>query len=134
MPGGTDPRWKTMPLHGALNQWVMTPQIMGCRSQTFFGSYVKLNILPQEAGFAVTMSKAAKIRKKLSEFRRAERKAYWLWDQVRWRYFTFRHRKEALLNSVFDRDHGIETAVKHRWGRWASLARMWPAAMESTAR
>ena len=58
------------------------------------------------------MSTTRKIREKFAEFRRAERKAYWLWDQGRWRYFTYRHRKEALLNSVFDREHAIETAVE----------------------
>jgi len=53
-----------------------------------------------------------KARKKFLEFQQADRKAYWLWDQWRWRYFTFRHRKQAKLNVIFDSEHGIETAAE----------------------
>jgi hypothetical protein len=51
-----------------------------------------------------------KLNKKLSEFRTADRKANWLFDQLKWRYFTFRHKKQLRLNIAFDREHNIETA------------------------
>lgn len=53
-----------------------------------------------------------KIQNKLAEFARAERKLWWLGDQLRWRYFAFRHRKQAQLNVLFDRDRGVETAAE----------------------
>jgi hypothetical protein len=51
-----------------------------------------------------------KLQRKLSEFQQAEGKASWMMDQVKWRYFTFRHKRQSRLNFVFDREHGVETA------------------------
>src|SRR6185437_5137329 len=48
--------------------------------------------------------------RKFAEFRRADRKFAWLFDQWKWRYFAYRHRKQVRLNLDFDRDHGVETA------------------------
>jgi SAM-dependent methyltransferase len=59
-----------------------------------------------------TMSTIKKIGRKFLEFRRADRKVEWIWDQWRWRYFTFRHKKQAQLNLAFDRERGIETAAE----------------------
>lgn len=51
-----------------------------------------------------------KIQQKLSEFQNADGKVAWLVEQWKWRYFTYRHRKQARLNLAFDREHQIETA------------------------
>jgi methylase of polypeptide subunit release factors len=51
-----------------------------------------------------------KLQTKLSEFNQADNKIAWLHEQWKWRYFAFRHRKQARLNIEFDRQHGIETA------------------------
>jgi SAM-dependent methyltransferase len=53
-----------------------------------------------------------KIHKKLTELRQADRKVAWVLEQWKWRYFTYRHKKQARLNLVFDRQHGIETAME----------------------
>jgi SAM-dependent methyltransferase len=58
----------------------------------------------------LTIAMLKKLQRKLSEFQQAEGKASWMVDQIKWRYFTFRHRKESRLNFVFDREHGVETA------------------------
>jgi hypothetical protein len=59
-----------------------------------------------------TMSTIKKVGRKFLEFRRADHKIDWIWDQWKWRYFTFRHRKQAQLNIAFDRERGIETAAE----------------------
>jgi hypothetical protein len=51
-----------------------------------------------------------KLQNKFAELRRADRKIQWLLDQVKWRYFTFRHKKQLRLNREFDSKHRIETA------------------------
>jgi hypothetical protein len=53
-----------------------------------------------------------KLQKKLSEFRQADDKGVWLAEQWKWRWFTFRYKKQARLNVAFDREHGIETAAE----------------------
>jgi SAM-dependent methyltransferase len=58
------------------------------------------------------MSSLKKVAKKLAEFRDADRKANWAWNECRWRYFNFRHRKQARLNFVFDKERGVETAAE----------------------
>jgi hypothetical protein len=50
------------------------------------------------------------LQSRLSEFRNADSKLTWLRDQVKWRYFTYRHKQEMQLNVIFDREHDIETA------------------------
>lgn len=51
-----------------------------------------------------------KLQKRFSEFQQADGKVSWVLDQWKWRYFAFRHRKEARLNIAFDREHAVETA------------------------
>jgi SAM-dependent methyltransferase len=58
------------------------------------------------------MAITKKIQTKFAEFRRADRKFHWAYEQWRWRFFSFRHRKQARLNFVFDRERGIETAAE----------------------
>src|SRR5665213_2581673 len=58
------------------------------------------------------MSIIKKIGGKFAEFRRAERKFHWAYEQWRWRFFSFRHRRQARLNVLFDRKRGIETAAE----------------------
>jgi SAM-dependent methyltransferase len=58
------------------------------------------------------MSISKKIGGKFAEFRQADRKFHWAYEQWRWRFFSFRHRKESRLNVVFDRERGIETAAE----------------------
>lgn len=53
-----------------------------------------------------------KLQKKFSEFHQADGKASWVLDQWKWRYFAFRHKKQARLNISFDREHGVETATE----------------------
>jgi SAM-dependent methyltransferase len=50
--------------------------------------------------------------KRFSEFRQAGDKVSWLLEQWKWRYFAFRHKKQARLNILFDREHGVETAME----------------------
>jgi hypothetical protein len=88
------------------NQWVIS-----IRAHTSDFS-PRLRQTGAALGIGSNMAIIKKIGKKLREFQQADRKAYWLWDQWRWRYFTFRHRKQAQLNFVFDREHGIETAAE----------------------
>jgi SAM-dependent methyltransferase len=58
------------------------------------------------------MSRSRKILKKLAEFRDSDRKFNWIWNECKWRYFNFRHRKQARLNFVFDQERGVETAAE----------------------
>ena len=51
-----------------------------------------------------------KLQKKLVEFSQADRKAAWLYDQWKWRYFHYQHKQQALLNLAWDREHAVETA------------------------
>ena len=51
-----------------------------------------------------------RIQKLTHEFQQSDGKLVWLIDQVKWRYFTFRQKKQARLNIAFDRQHGVETA------------------------
>jgi hypothetical protein len=53
-----------------------------------------------------------KVRKLLLEFRKSDAKKAWLKDQLKWRYFTFRYKKDAHRNQLFDRLHGIDTAAE----------------------
>lgn len=52
-----------------------------------------------------------RIRALAQEFRESPAKAAWLRDQIRWRYFTFRHRGQAKANLAFDRRFGVDTAT-----------------------
>ena len=54
-----------------------------------------------------------KISRKIANFRQSDRKLHWLLDKLKWRYFTFRHRKQVRLNRAFDRAHNVETAPEH---------------------
>src|SRR5882762_5193778 len=54
----------------------------------------------------------AKIKRRFSEFRQTDDKLYWLLEQWKWRYFAFRHKEQARLNLIFDREHGVETATE----------------------
>ena len=54
----------------------------------------------------------AKIKHRFSEFRQTDDKVTWLLEQWKWRYFAFRHKKQARLNIIFDREHGVETAME----------------------
>jgi hypothetical protein len=54
----------------------------------------------------------AKIELRYSEFRQTSDKLSWLLEQWKWRYFAFRHKKQAHLNVVFDRKYGVETALE----------------------
>jgi methylase of polypeptide subunit release factors len=45
-----------------------------------------------------------------AEFLQADSKVKWLADQWKWRYFTYRQKKQARLNIEFDREHQVETA------------------------
>jgi SAM-dependent methyltransferase len=51
-----------------------------------------------------------KFRTKFSNFRQTDRKVHWILDELKWRYFTFRHRKQLPLNIAFDREYNVETA------------------------
>jgi SAM-dependent methyltransferase len=62
------------------------------------------------AEIRLTAAMFKKLQHKFSEFRQADRKGAWVIEQWKWRYFTFRHKKQARLNLAFDREHGIETA------------------------
>lgn len=53
-----------------------------------------------------------KLRKRFSEFQQADRKIHWTLEQLKWRYFTFRHKKQLRLNVAFDRKHNVETATE----------------------
>ena len=59
---------------------------------------------------ATPMAIIQKIQKRLSEFRNADNRIAWLADQLKWRWFHFRHRKQKRLNVEFDRKFGVETA------------------------
>jgi len=57
-----------------------------------------------------TTAMIKKLQNKFFEFWQTDGKVSWLIDQWKWRYFTFRHKKQARLNVAFDREHGVETA------------------------
>jgi SAM-dependent methyltransferase len=56
------------------------------------------------------MSLLGKIQKKLVEFSQAPDKGAWLYDLWKWRYFAHKHKQQAQLNLLWDREHGVETA------------------------
>jgi hypothetical protein len=45
-------------------------------------------------------------------FRESDHKISWLYDQWKWRYFTFQHKKHARQNQTFDRLHSVDTAAE----------------------
>jgi hypothetical protein len=47
-----------------------------------------------------------------AKFRDSDHRIDWLREQLKWRYFTFRHRKEARLNAIYDRLHAVDTATE----------------------
>ncbi len=53
-----------------------------------------------------------KLGKKFAEFRRANNKLSWVFNECKWRYFAYRHRPQAELNVAYDREHGVETATE----------------------
>jgi hypothetical protein len=53
-----------------------------------------------------------KLLKFLAKFRESDRKIDWLREQLKWRYFAFRHQKEARLNAVYDSLHAVDTATE----------------------
>src|SRR5258708_25829979 len=53
-----------------------------------------------------------KFLKLLGAFRESDHKIAWLHDQWKWRYFTFRHKKHARRNQMFDRLHSVDTAAE----------------------
>jgi hypothetical protein len=55
-----------------------------------------------------------KLRKKFANFQQADRKVHWLLDKLKWRYFTFRHKKQLRLNIAFDLEYNVETAPELR--------------------
>jgi hypothetical protein len=53
-----------------------------------------------------------KLRKLFAEFRSSDGKIFWLREQIKWRYFTYRHKKQARGHQLFDRRHHVETAAE----------------------
>jgi hypothetical protein len=53
-----------------------------------------------------------KFLKLFAAFRESDHKISWLHDQWKWRCFTFRHKKHARQNQVFDRLHSVDTAAE----------------------
>jgi hypothetical protein len=53
-----------------------------------------------------------KLLKFLAKFRESDHKIDWLREQLKWRYFAYRHQKAARLNAVFDRLHAVDTATE----------------------
>ena len=53
-----------------------------------------------------------KLGRLFSELRQAPDKRAWLYDQAKWRYFTYRYRQQAQANERFDRLHGVDTAAE----------------------
>jgi hypothetical protein len=53
-----------------------------------------------------------KFRKLFAAFQESDHKIAWLYDQWKWRYFTFRHKKHQRHNQMFDRLHCVDTAAE----------------------
>lgn len=54
---------------------------------------------------------AERARTLAGEFAAAGDRAGWLREQIRWRWFTYRHRHEAAANRAFDARYGVDTAT-----------------------
>jgi hypothetical protein len=52
----------------------------------------------------------AKLANLRDAYRAAPDKTTWLYDQLRWRYFTLAYKRHARANWLFDRQHGVDTA------------------------